>query len=231
MKMKHFLCATSTFAASLLASSRRRCSLIMRVATPMNLKWSGAVLALAFGFACLPNASAQQFSVKPLAEKKLNQLPAGPLYWRVETVPSVEQANAADYPTALVVELGGQVWLLTLAAPGGSTAGAAKVAEIGPLPRLDAPEYLLRVNLGSGSPGARTPVHTHPGSESFYVITGRLGQKTPQGESFVDAGNTLSGKGADVPMEVFSAGTGELQTLVMFVVDATRPFSSHAAIR
>ncbi len=30
------------------------------------------------------------------------------------------------------------------------------------------------------------------------------------------------------PMEVFSAGTTDLDQLVMFVVDATRPFSSPA---
>ena len=198
----------------------------------MKRTWAGAALALAFGLATfLPRADAQQFSVKPLAEKKLKQLPAGPLYWRVETVPSAEQAKLAESPTAFVVEVAGKVWLLTLAAPGGSTAGAAKVAEVGPVPLLDAPEYLLRVNLGSGPPGAKTPVHTHPGSESFYVVTGRLGQKTPLGESHVEAGNTMNGKGADVPMEVFSAGTADLQALVMFVVDATRPFSSHATIK
>lgn len=198
----------------------------------MKKQWASAALALAFGLAAfLPYANAQQFSVKPLAEKKLKQLPAGPLYWRVETVPSVEQAKAAESPTAMVVEVAGKVWLLTLAAPGGSTAGAVKVAEIGPVPPLDAPEYLLRVNLGSGPPGAKTPVHTHPGSESFYVVTGKLGQTTPQGESHVDAGHTMNGKGADVPMEVFSAGTTDLQALVMFVVDATRPFSSHATIK
>ncbi len=198
----------------------------------MKTMWAGAALALAVGLVNFPNdADAQQFSVKPLAEKKLRQLPPGPLYWRVETVSSVEQAKAAERPTAFVVEVAGKVWLLTLAAPGGSTAGAAKLAEIGPVPRLDAPEYLLRVNLGSGPPGAKTPVHTHPGSESFYVVTGRLGQKTPQGESQVDAGGTMSGKGADIPMEVASVGTADLQALVMFVVDATRPFSSHATIK
>jgi quercetin dioxygenase-like cupin family protein len=198
----------------------------------MKTMWAGAALALAFGLVSIPNdAGAQQFSVKALAERKLQQLPAGPLYWRVETVPSLEQAKAAESPTAFVVEVAGKVWLLTLAAPGGSTAGAAKVAEIGPVPPLEAPEYLLRVNLGSGPPGAKTPVHTHPGSESFYVVTGRLGQKTPQGERLVDAGDTMSGKGADIPMEVSSVGTADLQALVMFVVDATRPFSSHATIK
>jgi hypothetical protein len=38
----------------------------------------------------------------------------------------------------------------------------------------------------------------------------------------------MPGHGPDVPMEVFSAGTTELDQLVMFVVDATRPFSPPA---
>ena len=38
----------------------------------------------------------------------------------------------------------------------------------------------------------------------------------------------MNGHGADMPMEVFSAGTVDLDQLVMFVVDATRPFSSPA---
>lgn len=194
--------------------------------------WAGAALALLLGLVGFSNdVGAQQFSVKPLAERKLKQLPAGPLYWRVETVPSLEQAKVAQGPTGFAVEVAGRVWLLTLAAPGGATAGAAKVAEIGPVAPLDAPEYLLRINLGSGPPGAKTPEHTHPGSESFYVVTGRLSQRTPQGDSHVDAGGTLNGKGADIPMEVSSTGTTDLQAIVMFVVDATRPFSSHATIK
>lgn len=198
----------------------------------MKTMFIGAALALALSLVNFPtDVDAQQFSVKPLAEKKLRQLPAGPLYWRVETVPSLEQAKAAESSTSFVVEVAGKVWLLTLSKPGGFTAGATKVAEIGPIPPLEATEYLLRVNLGSGPPGAKTPVHTHPGSESFYVVTGRLGQKTPIGESQVDAGDTLTGKGADMPMEVSSLGTVDLQALVMFVVDATRPFSSHATIK
>jgi quercetin dioxygenase-like cupin family protein len=198
----------------------------------MTTMRAGATLTLILGLVSFTgDVAAQQFSVKPLAERKLKELPAGPLHWRVETLPSLEQAKGAESPTAFAVEVAGRVWLLTLGAPGGATAGATKLAEIGPVPPLDAPEYLLRINLGSGPPGAKTPVHTHPGSESFYVVTGTLGQKTSHGESRVDAGNTLNGKGADIPMEVLSAGTTDLQALVMFVVDASRPFSSHATIK
>ena len=193
--------------------------------------WRSAA-AIVLGLATFASAAlAQQFVVKPVAEKKLAQLPAGPLVWRVETFPSLDQAKAVEGPTSLVAQADGKVWLFTLGAAGGATPGAARVAEIGPVPTLSAPEYLLRVNLAGGPPGAKTPIHTHPGSESFYVLTGKLGQRTPQGESQVDAGHTMNGKGADVPMEVFSAGTTDLQALVMFVVDATQPFSSHASFK
>ena len=34
------------------------------------------------------------------------------------------------------------------------------------------PEYLLRINNAGGPPGTKTPVHTHPGSETFMCCRG-----------------------------------------------------------
>jgi len=173
-------------------------------------------------------AAAQNLVVTPVVEKKLTQLPAGPLFWRVENFPTLAQAQAAAGPTALAAEVAGKVWLFTLGPKGGSSPGGSKVAEIGPVPLPTASEYLLRINRAGGPPGAKTPVHTHPGSEAFYVLTGRLGQKTPHGVMHVEAGQSMPGHGPDTPMEVFSGGTTDLDQLVMFVVDATKPFSSPA---
>jgi hypothetical protein len=167
-------------------------------------------------------------SVKPVVEKKLKELPPGPLFWRIETFATLKDAQAAAGPTALACEISGKIWLFTLGPKGGATPGANKVAEIGPVPPVQAPEYLLRINHASGPPGARTPPHSHPGSEAFYVLSGRLGQRTPHGVVHADAGTAMNGHGADMAMEVFSAGTVDLDQLVMFVVDATRPFSSPA---
>jgi hypothetical protein len=175
-----------------------------------------------------PSAAAQQFFVKAVAEKKLKQLPAGPLYWRVETLATLAAAQAASGEASLAVEISGKAWLFTLGPKGGATPGASKVADIGPVPPITAPEYLLRINHAGGPPGSKTAVHSHPGSEAFYVLTGRLGQRTPHGVSHADAGTAMNGHGADMAMEVFSAGTTDLDQLVMFVVDATRPFSSPA---
>lgn len=177
-----------------------------------------------------PAAMAQGFVIKPVAEKKLKALPPGPLFWRVETLPTLEKAQAAAGPTALAAEVSGRAWLFTLGPKGGATPGATRMAEIGPVPPIRASEYLLRVNNTGGPSGVKTSVHTHPGSEAFYVLTGRLSQRTPLGTSHVEAGQTMNGHGADLPMVVSSSGRGELNALVMFVVDAARPFSSPAKL-
>ena len=179
------------------------------------------------------------YVVKPVAEKRVKQLPDGPLYWRIEKFPTLAEAQSAigtdrwnpntvsyDAATSLPAEAAGKVWLFTLGPKGGSTPGGTEVAEIGPVPPITAPEYLLRINYGSGPPGATTPQHSHPGSEAFYVISGQLGQRTPQGVNHVDAGHTMNGHSAGMPMEVFNSGTTELSALIMFVVDATKPFST-----
>jgi quercetin dioxygenase-like cupin family protein len=188
-----------------------------------------------------PATAQGQYVVTPVAEMKVKQLPKGPLYWRIENFPTLEQAKAAassyrwnadtvsfDGSPSLTAEVAGKIWLFTLGPKGGATPGGTQVAEIGPVPPISAPEYLLRINRGFGPPGANTPVHSHPGSEAFYVVAGRLGQRTPHGVNNVEAGHTMNGHPADTVMEVFNSGTTDLTALIMFVVDATKPFSSPA---
>ncbi len=193
-----------------------------------------AILFLAVVVSELPmslsTAWAQSFEIKSIAEKKIERLPAGTLFWRIDNFPTLAQAQAAAGPTGLAAEAAGKVWLFTLGPQGGSSPGGSKVVEIGPVPPITAPEYLLRINKTGGPPGVKTPVHTHAGSETFYVLTGQLSQKSPHGVSRIDAGQSMPGHGPGMPMEVSSSGTGDLNALVMFVVDATKPFSSPAAM-
>ena len=199
---------------------------------PLGSTSAGLYLAaVAFGFLLLTSgASAQKFEIKSIAERKIAQLPAGPLFWRIDNFPTLADAQTAAGPTGLAAEVAGKVWLFTLGPKGGASSGGSKVAEIGPVPPISAPEYLLRINNTGGPPGAKTPVHTHAGSETFYVLTGQLSQKGPHGVSQVNAGESMPGHGPGVPMEVSSSGTTDLNALVMFLVDATKPFSSAAAM-
>ena len=61
------------------------------------------------------------------------------------------------------------------------------------------------------------------------MLSGELTQKTPEGVHTLKAGETMPGH-PDMPMEVSSSGTTDLHELIMFVVDATRPFSSPATL-
>ncbi len=45
----------------------------------------------------------------------------------------------------------------------------------------------------------------------------KVGQRTPHGISYVEAGGNMPG----MTMQVFDAGTTDLNALIMFVVDAT----------
>jgi hypothetical protein len=189
---------------------------------------SGVTLC-AFGLLTMAaRAEEVKFFIEPVVEKKVTELPAGPLYWRLENFPTLAQAEGAASPISLAAEVAGKVWLFTLGPEGSATPGGTRVAEIGPLPPFGAKEYLLRVNRAGGPPGAKSPIHTHPGPEVFYVLSGRIGQKTPFGVTYAEAGTTMVGHGADTPMEVFNAGKTDLEELAIFVVDANRKFSSSA---
>jgi quercetin dioxygenase-like cupin family protein len=175
-------------------------------------------------------AAAQQgnFHVKPLVERKVTVLPDGELFWHLSTFDTSEQAQQAAGPLGLVAEYDGKLWLFTLGHAGEAPKGGKQVATIGPLPRITATEYLLRVNEAGGPRGSATAAHTHPGSESFYVISGELTQKTRHGEARVTAGQSMVGHGGGDPMVVSNSGSGDLKELALFVVDANKPFSSPA---
>jgi quercetin dioxygenase-like cupin family protein len=193
-------------------------------------------VVVAGAFLASPAAVAQQalppgsLVIKVLTERKVASLPVGRprLYWRLESFPSLAQAQAAAGPWGLAAESSGRAWLATLGPAGGSSAGGTKVAEIGPLPAVTAPEYLLRINEASGPPGSITAVHTHPGSEAFYVLKGEQTIRMVERVMRVSPGTGEAGAGSGTVMQVSSSGSTDLLALVMFVVDATKPFSSPA---
>lgn len=187
-------------------------------------------LALCMSLAHAPTFAQPALLVKPLAERRVAELPPGVLYWRIETVADRAQGERLAGAWSLVAESAGKTWLFTLGAAGDSTPGATKVAEVGPIPPVQAAQVLLRINDASGPPGSVTPVHSHPGSEAFYVLAGEQTIRGAHDTLHVQAGHVEPGHGADMAMQVSSSGTSDLHALVMFVVDASKPFSSPATL-
>jgi hypothetical protein len=171
-------------------------------------------------------------AVRVLTEKRVAALPVGrpTFHWRVETFSSLAQAQAAAGPWALAAEAFGRAWLFTLGPKGGSSSGGTKIVDVGPLPPVVATDYLLRINEGTGAPGSITTVHSHPGIEAFYVLSGEMCLRTLKGVLRIPATRAEAGAEPDVPIQVSSCGSTELRQLIMFVVDANRAFSSPATL-
>jgi quercetin dioxygenase-like cupin family protein len=192
------------------------------------------LLAFALGALAACASAPQELSASPdfvvenVAERTLDALPDGPLYWRIETFPSLEAAQAAAGSTSLAAAVSGRFWLVTLGPRGAATVGATSVGEIGPVPRIDAQRYRLRLNHAHAPPGRATSVHTHPGSEAFYVLSGQLSQRTTHGVARIGAGESMNGHMPGMVMQLQSTGAEDLDQLVLFVVDADQPFSSPA---
>ena len=100
----------------------------------------------------------------------------------------------------------------------------------GPIQRFDAPNYLLRINVTDAPPGAKTSVHSHPGSEAIYILSGEATIRWPDRTDVAAVGESLTGSPPHTPMEATSSGDEKLVELVMFVVDATQPFSTPAKL-
>ena len=198
----------------------------------MNLNSLAACAATSLVYALAPHAAPaeQKFTVTPIAERTVETLPEGSLFWRIETFPSLVEAEAAGGATALAAEVDGKAWLLTLGPKDGPTAGGETVAEVGPIEPVSASSYLLRLNQAVAPVGTKTSVHGHPGSEAFFVLSGEVTQGTADGVRVADAGKSLPGGTPDAAMEISSTGTEELRQLAMLVVDATRPFSVPASL-
>lgn len=185
---------------------------------------------LVFMLVVLPTVGAAQEAVTstPLGETTVTQLPSESLVWRLETFSDTAAAESSMGDMSLVVESGGQVILATLGPAGGSSEGGTLLAEIGPLTAPSASEYLLRVVELSGAAGSQTPVHSHPGAEVYYVLTGELTARSATSENSAIAGQGFVGPEAGHAMQVVSTGSENLLALALFVVDASQPFSSPA---
>src|ERR1700710_2991407 len=98
--------------------------------------WVVSAFTVALLLSSPVTAEPGQFIVSPVAKKKLNGLPPGPLYWRLENFPTLDEAQsaAAAGPASLAAAVSGTVWLFTLGPKGGTTPGGTKVAEVGPVP-------------------------------------------------------------------------------------------------
>ena len=162
-----------------------------------------------------------------LAQVRFNRLPTAPLTLRFEVFKTAESARRALTPTSAVVEAGGRVWLITLGPRGKRSKGADDVVEVGPIPPMPAASaYVMDISEADFGPDVRTEVaravHTHPGAEIFYLLTGQQCLEWPDGTRRARAGEGMVAP-ANTPMQLNIMGPSKRDAFFVIVHDASTP--------
>ena len=162
-----------------------------------------------------------------LAVKPFTRLPKGVLFLRLENFSTAKAAQDAATPASAVVEWAGRIWLLTLGPKSVRSSGGTLVAEIGPVPEVPpAPSYVLDVNEADFGPEMKAAVaqqvHTHPGPEIFYLLTGEQCLETPNGATRARAGEGMVAP-ANTPMQLNITGSSRRDAFFVVVHDAMKP--------
>ena len=163
------------------------------------------------------------------AREELGALSAEPpLYWHLDTYPSVTQATSAKGPRGTVVESLGRVWLFTIAPLDYRPAAGERIARIGPLPLVSAATFAAVYMEGVFQPGMASVIHRHPGVEAWYTLEGSMCVETPEGKLDQRAGDPGVIVRAGLPMLLTGTGTGPRKSVVLILQDATLPRSTPA---
>lgn len=150
--------------------------------------------------------------------------PASPLFWHIDTYPSRAAANAARGAAGTVVEAHGRTWLFTIAESEWRSTGGEHVARVGPLLLTRGRRYAAHYLESVVPPGARTPVHRHPGPEAWYILEGAQCLMTPDGARVARAGESLVVPEGP-PMLLASVGSSVRRTFTLVVHDAAQPWT------
>jgi hypothetical protein len=164
---------------------------------------------------------------RQLAVKPFSTLPKGVLYLRFENFPTTDVAQRTATPASAVVEWAGKVWLITLGPRGQRSSRGTFVAEIGPVPPVPrAASYVLDVNEADFGADMKAQVarqvHTHPGPEIFYLLTGEQCLETPKGTMRARAGEGMVAP-ADTPMQLNIVGSTRRDAFFVVVHDFAKP--------
>ncbi len=143
------------------------------------------------------------------------------VYWHLRTFPSRKAAEAAKSATGLVVEEDGRAWLSEFGPRNAAPQGGTAIAVVGPLQLAAAESYAAVLSYAVMRPGDNSRVHTHPGPEGWYVLTGEQCLETPAGANRARAGATMTVP-PNVPMELNVTGTELRRAFALVVHDSTQ---------
>jgi quercetin dioxygenase-like cupin family protein len=147
-------------------------------------------------------------------------------YWHISKFPNRASAEASKTPNGLIVEEDGKVWLSEFG-PDDAPFHGEPVAVVGPLELAPAKSYDAEIAYAALRPGDKSRVHTHPGPEAWYVISGSQCLETPEGTTRVGEGKTMSVKHS-IPMELSITGTEVRRSLTLVIHDSSKGWGANS---
>lgn len=182
------------------------------------------------GGTCVPVAErgSRELGCFITAREIFDKLPNVPLFWHLDAYPTRAAADAAKGPRGTIVESLGKIWLFTIAEAGWRPGGGERVAEIGPLPLIEARQYAAVYMEGIFEPGMASQVHRHPGAEAWHTVAGEMCVETPAGKQVQRAGDVGIIVQAGLPMELIGTGAEVRRSLVLILQDESLPRSTPA---
>ena len=162
-----------------------------------------------------------------ISAEPIGELPAGALFWHLDTYPLRAAAEAAKGPHGTVVEALGEIWLFTIAEGGWRPTGGVRIAEIGPLGVRSDTKYTARyvesISLAGTDMG---PAHRHAGPEAAYTQSGESCFETPEGRIVGRAGGEHVVVPGGRPMQFATTGSEKRRALALVLHDSTQPPST-----
>lgn len=144
---------------------------------------------------------------------------APPLYWYIFQADS----GSTPIPDTRLLHAHHRFWLVAIDGEH-LTMPVPLVARVGPLPMPEGSHHLVaRFMESTLTGGTETRVHTHPGPEAWYLLSGAQCLETPTGTNRVAAHSSLVLAGGQ-PMRLTATGPDTMRSLVLVLHDGALPW-------
>jgi quercetin dioxygenase-like cupin family protein len=153
----------------------------------------------------------------------LGRLPPRPMFWHLDTYPTIDAAVEARGPHGTIVESLGKIWLFTIADHEWRPSRGVRVAAIGPLPVSSDAEYTAVYMESIFEPGMTAAIHRHSGPEAFYTMTGETCLETPDGVIPAGSDGHSLVVPAGPPMLLTATGTARRRAVALILHDSAQP--------
>jgi quercetin dioxygenase-like cupin family protein len=163
-----------------------------------------------------------------LAKGEVGVLSEPQVFWHLDVYQTRAAALAVKGARGTVVEALRKVWLLSIEPAGWRSAGAQRVAEIGPIPVHAGDAYSTQYMEAVFTPGMTTPVHRHGGPEIWYTASGETCLETPDGKVVGRAGGPPVIIPEGPPMHLTATGTEIRRSLVLILHGSSKPVTTMA---